>query len=90
VQSNVRERRKEATCFTTFWRGIAGRPSCPSHGARWSPPARFECDAATSQQRKALMRLLVKELRVMSREEIRPTYKIPPVVRAPEGQVEVA
>jgi hypothetical protein len=33
------------------------------------------------------MRLLVKELRVMSREEIRPTYKIPALVRAPEGQV---
>jgi hypothetical protein len=33
------------------------------------------------------MRLLVKELRVMSREEIRPTYKIPAVVRAPDSQV---
>ncbi|MGH3118321.1 MAG: hypothetical protein ACRDQ2_14660, partial [Gaiellales bacterium] len=30
-----------------------------------------------------------KELRVMSREEILPTYKIPALVRAPEGQVEV-
>ncbi len=40
----------------------------------------------TVQQREALFRLLVKELRVMSREEILPTYKIPALVRAPEGQ----
>jgi site-specific DNA recombinase len=46
--------------------------------------------AGTSQQRKALFRLLVKELRAMSREEILPTYKIPALVRAPEGQVEVS
>ena len=45
--------------------------------------------AGTAQQRKALLRLLVKELRVMSRDEILPTYKIPVLVRAPEGQVEV-
>jgi site-specific DNA recombinase len=44
--------------------------------------------AGTTPQRKALLRLLVKELRVMSREEILPTYKIPALVRAPEGQVD--
>ena len=44
--------------------------------------------AGTVQQRKALFRLLVKELRVMSREEILATYKIPALVRAPEGQVD--
>jgi len=44
--------------------------------------------SGTPQQRKALFRLLVKELRVMSREEILPTYKIPALVRAPEGQVD--
>lgn len=43
----------------------------------------------TTQQRKALFRLLVKELRVMSREEILPTYKIPALVRTPEGQVDL-
>jgi hypothetical protein len=37
---------------------------------------------ATAQQRKALIRLLVNELRVMSWLEILPTYKIPPLVRA--------
>ena len=36
------------------------------------------------------MRLLVKELRVMSRDEILPMYRVPPVVRAPNGQVEVS
>ncbi len=44
--------------------------------------------AGTAQQRKALLRLLVKELRVMSSDEIVPTYKIPALVRAPEGQVD--
>jgi hypothetical protein len=43
--------------------------------------------SATPQQRKALIRLLIKELRVMSRKETLPTYKIPALVRAPEGQV---
>jgi hypothetical protein len=43
----------------------------------------------TAQQRKAMFRLLLKELRVMSRDEILPTYKIPALVRAPEDQVEV-
>ena len=46
--------------------------------------------AGTVQQRKALFRLLVKQPCVMSREEIVPTYTIPALVRAPEGQVEVS
>ena len=46
--------------------------------------------SGTPQQRKALFRVLVKELRVMSRERILPTYKIPALVRAPEGQVDLA
>ena len=46
--------------------------------------------AGSAQQRKAVFRLLVKELRVMSREEIRPTYRVPALVRAPDGQVEVS
>ena len=44
--------------------------------------------AGSAQQRKALLRKLIKELRVMSRDEIVPTYKIPALVRAPMGQVE--
>ena len=52
--------------------------------AEWARDLPTILEAATPQQRKALMRLLVKELRVMRRDEIRPTYKIPPVVRAPE------
>jgi len=55
--------------------------------AEWAGDLRFLFESATPQQKKALIRLLVKELRVMSRKEIRPTYKIPALVRAPEGQV---
>jgi exonuclease VII small subunit len=55
--------------------------------AEWARDLRLLFDGATPQQKKALVRLLVKELRVMSRKDIRPTYKIPALVRAPEGQV---
>jgi hypothetical protein len=41
--------------------------------------------SATPQQKTALIRLLVKELRVMSREEIRPTYTIPALVRTEQS-----
>jgi hypothetical protein len=44
--------------------------------------------AGTAQQRKALFRLLVKELRVMSRDKIPPTYRIPALVRASDGPVD--
>ena len=44
--------------------------------------------AGSAQQRKALLRKLIKELRVISRNEIIPTYKVPALVRAPMGQVE--
>jgi site-specific DNA recombinase len=56
--------------------------------AEWARDLGTLLRAGTAQQRKALFRLLVKELRVMSREEILPTYKIPALVRAPEGQVD--
>jgi hypothetical protein len=55
--------------------------------AEWARDIQLLFKGATPQQKKALIRLLVKELRVMSRKEIRPTYKIPALVRAPEGQV---
>jgi len=57
--------------------------------AEWATDLDTLLRAGSAQQRKALMRLLVKELRVMSRDEILPTYRVPPVVRAPSGQVEV-
>jgi hypothetical protein len=44
----------------------------------------------TVQQRKAPFRVLVKELRAMSSEEILLTNKIPALVRAPDGQVDLA
>ena len=55
--------------------------------AEWARDLRLLFQGATAQQKKALIRLLVKEVRVMSRKDIRPTYKIPALVRAPEGQV---
>lgn len=44
--------------------------------------------AGSAQQRKALMRKLVKEIRVMGRDEIVPTYRIPALIRAPQGWVD--
>jgi hypothetical protein len=58
--------------------------------AEWARDLGTLLRSGTPQQRKALFRLLVKELRVMSREEILPTYKIPALVRAPEDQVDLA
>jgi hypothetical protein len=55
--------------------------------AEWARDLGVLIGSATPQQRKALIRLLIKELRVTSRKEILPTYKIPALVRAPEGQV---
>jgi hypothetical protein len=42
----------------------------------------------TVQQRKSLICKLMKEPRVMSRDEIIPTYRVPGLVRAPGSQVE--
>jgi hypothetical protein len=42
----------------------------------------------SAQQRKALLRKLVKEIRIMGQDEIVPTYRIPRVVRAPQGRVD--
>jgi hypothetical protein len=55
--------------------------------AEWARDLRRLFESATAQQKKAVIRLLVKELRVMSRKDIRPTYKIPALVRAPDSQV---
>jgi hypothetical protein len=42
----------------------------------------------SAQQRKALLRKLVKEIRIMGQDEIVPTYRIPRVVRAPQSRVD--
>jgi hypothetical protein len=69
-----------------------GRPHAVHEEIQMSPEEREAVsslrDAFLPQQKKALMRLRVKELCVMSRKEILPTYKIPALVRAPEGQVD--
>jgi hypothetical protein len=46
--------------------------------------------AGSTQQRKALMRNLIKEIRVLSRDEIVPTYRVPALVRAPRNQVDLS
>jgi hypothetical protein len=56
--------------------------------AQWAKELDALLRAGSAQQRKSLMRILIKELRVMGRELILPTYKIPALVRAPEGQVD--
>jgi site-specific DNA recombinase len=56
--------------------------------AKWAQDLPGLLLAGSAQQRKALLRKLIKELRVISRDEIVPTYKIPALVRAPMGQVE--
>lgn len=57
--------------------------------AKWAQDLPGLLLAGSAQQRKALLRKLIKELRVISRDEIVPTYKIPTLVRAPMGQVEL-
>lgn len=46
--------------------------------AQWAQLLPDLLTAGSAQQRKALMRKLIKEIRVMSRDEIVPTYRIPP------------
>jgi hypothetical protein len=58
--------------------------------AEWATDLGALLRAGSAQQRKALFRLLIKELRVMSRQEILPTYRVPALVRAPDGQVDLA
>lgn len=57
--------------------------------AKWAQDLPDLLLAGSAQQRKALLRKLIKELRVISRHEIVPTYKIPALVRAPLDQVEL-
>ena len=58
--------------------------------AQWAECLPDLLTAGSAQQRKTLMRKLIKEIRVMSRNEIVPTYRIPPLVRAVSGSVEVS
>jgi hypothetical protein len=75
---------EEASLTQKAAEGVSDAPSAVDV-AEWGKDLGTLLRAGTAQQRKALFRLLVKELRVMSREEILPTYKIPALVRAPEG-----
>ena len=65
------------------------RPGSPISLATGQGCARAQDPAGEGfpQQRKALLRKLVKELRVTGRRRVEPTYKVPALVRAPGRQV---
>ena len=67
----------------------ADTPPTPELVSEWAMTLDVALYSGTAQQRKALIRKLVKELRVMSRDEIVPTYRVPALVRAPGDQVEL-
>ena len=60
----------------------------PALVAEWAQSLDVALYSGSAQQRKALIRKLVKELRVMGRDEIIPTYRVPALVRAPGDQVD--
>ena len=57
--------------------------------AQWAEQLPDLLTAGSAQQRKALMRNLIKEIRVISRDEVVPTYRIPALVRAVSGSVDL-
>jgi exonuclease VII small subunit len=67
----------------------ASAPPSPETVAEWAKNLDVLLRSGSAQQRKALIRKLIKELRVMSRDEILPTYRIPALVRAPGHQVDL-
>jgi hypothetical protein len=56
--------------------------------AQWAERLPDLLMAGSAQQRKALLRNLIKEIQVVGQDEILPTYRIPPLVRAVSGSVE--
>jgi hypothetical protein len=54
--------------------------------AEWAQTLDVALYSGSAKQKKALIRKLVKELRVMSRDEIIPTYRVPALVRPPGDQ----
>jgi hypothetical protein len=67
----------------------ASAPPSPEIVAEWAKNLDVILRSGSAQQRKALIRKLIKELRVISRDEILPTYRIPALVRAPGHQVDL-
>jgi site-specific DNA recombinase len=67
----------------------ASAPPSPEIVAEWAKNLDALLRSGSAQQRKALLRKLIKELRVMNRDEILPTYRIPALVRAPGHQVDL-
>jgi site-specific DNA recombinase len=57
--------------------------------AEWAMDLRRLLESGSAQQRKALLRKLIHEIKVMSGRHIEPTYKVPALVRAPGRQVDL-
>jgi hypothetical protein len=57
--------------------------------AEWAKNLDVLLRNGSAQQRKPLLRKLIKELTRMSRNQILPTYRIPALVRAPGHQVDL-
>ena len=55
--------------------------------ATWTLDLRELLENGSAQQQKALLRKLVKELKVTAPRRVEPTYKVPALVRAPGHQV---
>jgi hypothetical protein len=56
--------------------------------AEWAKSLDLTLYSGSAQQRNALIRKLVEELRVKTQDEIIRTYRIPALVRAPGNQVD--
>lgn len=65
-------------------------PITAAEVAQWAERLPHLLTAGSAQQRKALLRNLIKEIQVMGRDEIVPTYRTPPLVRAVSGSVGAA
>ncbi len=65
-------------------------PLSASEIAAWAESLRQLLASGSAQRRKALLRKLVHELKVTSRQLIEPTYKVPALVRAPGHKVDLA
>ena len=74
VTAELRDRRSEAPTADEIAQWAAALPELLTVGS--------------AQQRKALVPKLVKEIRVMGRDEIVPAYRISSLVRAPQGWVD--
>jgi site-specific DNA recombinase len=67
----------------------AQEPVTAEEIAGWARDLRELLENGSAQQRKELLRKLVKELKVTGSRRVEPTYKVPALVRAPGHQVDL-